>query len=440
MIKLRDYQESLANQVRRSFASGHKRVLAVLPCRAGKTWLFAYVAERHLKINDENYVWFLVHRRELVDQAKKVFEVNGIDTSRVLFGMIPTLYRHISEYHAPTLIIEDEAHHNNKAGKMWSTITDTYPNVPMVGLTATPARLDGAPLGDVFDDMCVGVGCDFLTERGFLSPYDYYAPKKLSGFNEKGNDYDMSSVEELLLKSRIMGDVMKYLDLNRKTIVYCPTIDYSRKLVEQIGPLARHVDGETPDDERKQAMDDFRSGKVRVLSNYALFGEGVDVPDCDCVIMLRPTLSVSLYIQMAMRCLTYFPNKRAVIYDFVGNAYRHGMPTEKRDWSLEGKMKCPNPSGEAEVKIRQCSKCFRVYQGTDRICPYCGNDNGKTRKEIQQEKEEELERITKIEKKKARMEQGMAKTMEDLIKIAKQRGYKNPRGWAWYIYNSRRST
>ena len=103
-------------------------------------------------------------------------------------------------------------------------------------------------------------------------------------------------------------------------------------------------------------------------------------------------------------------------------------------------MKCPNPSGEAEVKIRQCSKCFRVYQGTDRICPYCGNDNGKTRKEIQQEKEEELERITKIEKKKARMEQGMAKTMEDLIKIAKQRGYKNPRGWAWYIYNSRRST
>lgn len=438
MIKLRDYQESLANSVRASFSQGHKRVLAVLPCRAGKTWLFAYVAERHLKISEDNYVWFLVHRKELVDQAKAVFENNGLDTSRVLFGMIPTLYRHIHEYRAPTLIIEDEAHHNTRAGKMWTTITDTYPNVPMVGLTATPARLDGAPLGDVFDDMCIGVGCDFLTKRGYLAPYDYYAPKSLNDYSERGNDFDMESVEMSLLKSKIMGDVMKYLDLSRKTIIYCPTLKYSRRLVEQIGPLARHVDGETPDDERKQAMDDFRSGKVRVLSNYALFGEGVDVPDCDCVIMLRPTLSVSLYIQMAMRCLTYFPNKRAVIYDFVGNAYRHGMPTEQRDWSLEGKMKCPNPSGEKEVKIRECSNCLRVYQGQDRICPYCGHDNGKTRREIEQDKKDELERITKIEKRKLRQEQGMAETMEDLIKIAKTRGYKNPRGWAWYVYNSRR--
>ena len=138
-----------------------------------------------------------------------------------------------------------------------------------------------------------------------------------------------------------------------------------------------------------------------------------------------------------MRCLRPAPNKRAVIYDFVGNCFRHGMPTDDREWSLATKTKCRNESALPEVTCRQCSNCFRVYAGTDRICPYCGFDNGKTKAEIKREQDAELEKITELQKRKDRMEQGQARTYEQLVALAKSRGYSNPYGWAWMIIKAR---
>jgi len=135
--------------------------------------------------------------------------------------------------------------------------------------------------------------------------------------------------------------------------------------------------------------------------------------------------------------LTPRVGKRAIILDFVGNVFTHGMPTEKRIYTLINTIKIKNSSREPDIIARECNNCLRVYKGTSPICPYCGFNNGKTQKEMEQDKKTELERIAEINKNNARREVGMAKTEAELIEIGKRRGYKNPRYWARTILTAR---
>jgi len=423
---LRGYQQELISNTRNSFHN-FKRPLVVLPCGAGKTVCFADMASKHIR-KFNGYVWFLVHRRELIQQTELVFKEFGISRDNVFIGMVQTVTRNLDKYKRPTLIIFDEAHHAK--AKTWTNIIDHYKDVPMIGLTATPCRRDGKPLGDIFDVMVQGVESDWLIEHNFLAEYDYYAPPVTNmEWKMKGVDYDLSDVTASLLKSKIYGEIEKYISLERKTIIYSPSIEFSKSLCERIG--ATHFDGNTPKAEREKIVTAFKEGKIRILSNVDLIGEGFDVPDCDCVILLRPTMSLSLYIQQSMRCLR--PGKKAVIYDLVGNVYRHGMPTEKRAWSLVKRISRKR-SAEADVLVRQCKKCRLVYSGNLRICPYCGNDNGQTRKQIEEEEKLELVKIKKLERRKV----GMAHSFEELVAIGNARGYKNSKYWARMVLANRK--
>lgn len=320
--------------------------------------------------------------------------------------------------------------------KTFNRILEAFP-APCVGLTATPARLDGSGLGQIFDAMWTGPDPDWFVERGWLSEYDYFAPKVNlydAKWMPKGADFDQQDASDKLDKIGIYGDIRKYLDPRRKTIVYAPTVAMSRKVAEEIGPMARHFDGDTPKAERDATMDAFRRGDIRVLCNCELIGEGVDVPDCDCVMLLRPTKSTALYIQQSMRCLRPNPGKKAVIYDFVGNVFRHGLPTQHHEWSLNGRVKAHKETeAEDDFAIRICSACMRAYRGKDRICPYCGHDNGKTRAEIEEEKEAELEQIRELK----RDERKKAWTFEQLVELGRSRGYRNPVGWAYCVMRGR---
>jgi superfamily II DNA or RNA helicase len=435
-MQLRDYQIESINATRNEFRTGKKSPCVVLPCGGGKTVCFAFMADQHIKIKTDNFVWFLVHRRELIDQTERTFRDFGIPTERVLIGMVQTVSRNTDKYPAPSLIIFDECHH--ATAKTWTRIINAFPDVPVVGLTATPARTDGTGLGAVFDSLVLGPSAEELMEKGYLCKYDYYAPKTTDIFalKNRGADYDMQDLSEQFMKSKICGDVKKYLDPRRKTIIYCPTIELSKSLEAEIFG-AKHFDGNTSKTERAEIVEKFRTGKIRVLLAVDLIGEGFDVPDCDAVILLRPTKSTILYIQQSMRCLRPAPGKRAVIYDMVGNCFRHGLPTETREWSLTGRITCKNESAEPDILVRQCKTCLRVYSGTGRICPYCGEEQPKTRREIEQDEKAELERIEKIERRNKRKEQGRAETLEELIAIGHSRGYKNPVFWARMVYNSR---
>jgi superfamily II DNA or RNA helicase len=445
-MKLRDYQQDALNKVKYDLIN-KQDVCCVLPCGAGKTILFAYMAQNHIKLSQNNRVWFIVHRKELIDQTLEKFEEIGIHSDRIEIHMVQTLANKIKKGkidYKPTMLIADEAHHT--CAKTWKTVIDYCDTAYKIGLTATPCRLDGQGLGSIFDKLEIGVSAKYLIENEFLSPYDYYAPKINVNFQEfktKGSDYDNAQVTELFEKSKIYGNVVsEYLKLGKgkKSILYSPSIDFSIKICNEFknyGINAVHFDGNTDKKERDRIVNDFKNGKIDILSNVDLIGEGFDVPDCECCLLLRPTKSVALYIQQSMRCMRYKPNKRATIIDYVGNVFRHDMPDSDREWTLEGKVKCQNASAEKDIVSRECQKCHRVYSGVGRFCPYCGNDNHKTRKQIEQEEQAELERITEIEKINKRREMGMARSFEQLVELGRQRGYKNPRYWAQQVWNSR---
>ena len=433
-MKLRGYQEDLINETRRVFIN-YKRPLVVLPCGAGKTVCFAEMAHMHIEKKSKNNVWFLVHRKELIDQTLETFEEFGIQLNNVYVGMVQTVSRNLDKYKRPTMIIFDEAHHAK--AKTWTRIIDKFSDVPMVGLTATPNRLDGKPLGYIFDKIVQGVSNDWLIKNEYLSTYDYYAPPVLDmQFKTRGADYDLDAFTAELLKSKIYGNIKKYINPQRKTIIYCPSIKFSQALSQKIG--ATHFDGSTPKKERERIVQDFKEGKIRILSNVDLIGEGFDVPDCDTVILLRPTMSLSLYIQQSTRCLRPMENKKAIIYDLVGNVYRHGLPTDAREWSLTQEIKIGSKHAEPGVVARQCKNCLLVFAGNKPVCPYCGHDNGKTKQQIEHDEEVELERIKKVEKRNKRREVGMAKSLNELIAIGRKRNYKNPEYWARTIIRSRK--
>ena len=438
MMNLRDYQIDEINKVRDAFRKGKKKVLAVLPCGAGKTVVFAYMSSKNIQLKDDNRVLFLVHRKELVDQTVATFERFGLMNPRINVSMVQTLANRIDTIERPSLIVCDECHHI--LAKTYQKIITRFSDVPLVGLTATPCRLDGKGLGDVFDDMEIGVTSKWLIENGYLCQYDYFAPKinlQDAKFATRGGDFDTQDVANKLDAAGIYGDVIKYFDPKKKTIIYAPTLELSKKMVdainEQYPGTAVHFDGDTPKGERNEIIEKFRKGEIRCLSNRDLIGEGFDVPDCECCMLLRPTKSLSLYIQQAMRCMRPNGEKRAIIYDFVGNCYRHGLPDEDRDWSLTGKLKkCRDDNSTEEVSCRTCQGCFRVYAGVSRTCPYCGFDNGKTLHQIQVDKEKELEEIKELEKKKQhqwRIEEAKCRSYDDFLVLARRRGYDS--GWAY---------
>lgn len=434
-MELRDYQTDLIDATRDAFRCGYTRPLVVLPPGGGKTVCFAHMASEHVR-RHAGYVWFLVHRRELVAQATETFTAWGLTDTHIFVGMVQTIARHPERYKKPTLIIFDEAHHATATS--WRKITDYFAGVPLIGLTATPVRLNGDALGAVFDTLVLGRDAPWLISHNYLAPYDYYAPRAVDirTVRMRGADYDPDEATEVIMKSQIYGDVARYIDPSRRTIIYTPSVRMSRDLASRI-PGVVHFDATTPTRERDRIIADFRAGRITALSNVDLVGEGFNVPDCDTVVMLRPTQSVALYIQQSMRCMRYVTDKRATIYDLVGNVYRHGMPTDDRAWSLSGRIRAHNPSGEPDVVCRQCERCYRVYAGTKTICPYCAHDNGKTRREIEADAEAELERVTSVQRIEQRRQQGMAKTYSELVTLGRERGYKNPESWARYIVASR---
>ena len=139
-----------------------------------------------------------------------------------------------------------------------------------------------------------------------------------------------------------------------------------------------------------------------------------------------------------MRALRFKPNKRATIYDLVGNVFTHGLPTQYSNWELAGTMRKTYKQAD-EVMVRMCDECYRVYAGVQPLCPYCEHDNGKTQAEIKADEKAELERIEDLKRKEQRIEQGRAQTLDELIELGRKRGYKNPSHWARRVYNNRRN-
>lgn len=340
------------------------------------------------------------------------------------------------------------------AADSYKKIYDYYKNAIIIGYTATPCRLDGLALGDIYQKIIKGPTVKYLIKNGAISPFDYYAPKiniDMSKVKTNDSDYNQKDLEEVMTNSKIYGDIIanyEKLAKGKQAIAYCVSIKHAQEICDlfnENGYEAKCIHSKIPKKEREQILADFKEKKFKIIVSVDCISEGISLPTCEVCLMLRPTQSYALYVQQGMRALTPHPEKKAIIIDYVGNVYRHGMLDEEEEFPLTGRKKCKNPSGEPEILVRTCQNCLRTYSGISSACPYCGFENGKTKKQIEHDEKAELERITAIEKKEKRMEVGMQRTFEGLIEIARERGYSP--GWCikqaqikhidirWDLYN-----
>lgn len=453
-LTLRNYQEIIINNCRNAFKNRYKKLCCVLPCGAGKTAIFCYLAYLNTIKKPSNRVLILLHRKELLKQTAEAFQTFQISTDHINIAMIQSFKNTLKTGVKPySLIIIDECHH--AISNSFKAVLKAYSKTALIGFTATPARLDGKPLGEIFDCLIVGVDYAYLIENKYLVDYDYYSPDLNFDFSKwklKSGDFDTADNALHLDKKAIYGNVLKYIDLSKKTIIYSPTVEYSKKLEAQINehfsaPVAREFNGTTPQSERDQIITDFKNGKIKILINVDLIGEGFNVPSCDCVFLLRATQSLILYIQQAGRALRADPSnpsKRASIYDFVGNIYRFGFPDAPRVWSLSAPIKNTHKHETIHdsLIIKTCPRCLRSFMPSQmlvgRLCPFCNAPLPLNIREIQVQQKKELALIKKSQLVENRKECGRCRSFQQLKKLGEERGYAHPAQWAFHVLKNRK--
>ncbi|MGK4106154.1 DEAD/DEAH box helicase [Limosilactobacillus vaginalis] len=462
MFKLRSYQQETIDKVYQSMRSGHRRIVVQQPPRTGKTVIMAEIARKTTAKG--NRVMFIIHRKEVLEQAIETFKLQGVDMNLTTMGMVQTLTRRINQLDKPQLILVDEAHH--ALAKSYLNILDAFPNAYVLYFTATPIRTGHDQLDKIADDIVTGKSIKWLTGHHFLAPFHYYGLGDIdrSKLRKSNGDYSSESMDQAI-SHEIYGHIVEQyqrLAKGKQAVVYCHSIESAKKITqqfEQAGITAAEVDGNTEVALRDELVQKFRDQKLTILANVNLFTEGVDLPNVDCVIMARPTSSLALYLQFSMRCLNPRKGKTAIIIDHVDNFLTFGLPNNDRNWSEaivtkdKRKAKLSTENGPA---IAQCNYCFGTFyrdQIVDDCCPLCGHELKKKTKDykivnvdLQEIKENQAVNHRKAMIQKILSDQVMANvadksvgqlhTLKEFQAYAKLHSYSP--GWAWYQFNNRR--
>ncbi|MDK7064687.1 helicase-related protein [Lactobacillus crispatus] len=440
MFQLFDYQQDLVDKARNDLAAGNQGVLIVSPPGSGKSVVISEIAR--LTVKKGGHVLFFVHRQELVKQIKDSFKQQGVDLNHCTIMTVGKVANRLKILPKPNLIIVDESQHSR--AKTYLKIFGYYNDVPRLGFTGSPWRLSGKGFKDIYSAMIEGPTTKWLIEHHKLAPFTVYGyqlgNKDLLKKSSTG-DYTSKSMDDFT-KSIIHGDIVKsWLKFakDRKTIIYCHSTSFSKIVAQEFrsaGINAAHADAKTPSNERNKIMDSFKQGQIKILCNVDLVSEGFNVPDCSCVVLLRPTESLVVYLQQSMRAMRYQPNKHAIIIDQVGNFERFGLPDTDYKWTLEDREKHPRKdSGSTEgLQIKTCPDCFAVIKAECVKCPICGHDFSIEIRKIKQKKDQEL-RAIKAEKFHidliAKKKVSELTSFKELTMYAKAKHYKN--GWAWHM-------
>ena len=396
------------------WSRGMINVLGILATGGGKTVLKAGVAKA---LNEPTIA--IAHRGELVTQISKAFAREGIrhriigppnlrractaehiddlgcdwidPGARMGIASVDTLLNYSDPWlDSIRLWLGDEAHHFLRANK-WGEAVSKLRNARGLGVTATGRRPDGYGLGahadGVFHSIVEGPHPRALIDRGYLSDYRAFAPPSdidYSGIaiSSTTGDYSLPQLRAVVHRSTtIVGDVVQHylrIAAGKQAICFAVDIEEATRYAEgfrQAGVNAEVVTGKTPDPLRRHIIREFRAGRIKVLVNVDLFGEGFDVPACEVVIMVRKTESFVVYAQQFGRALRKFPGKPyGIIIDHVGNIDRHRLPDAYRPPTLDRRDKRSRSQQDDVIPTRTCTNvmCMSVYERVYFCCPYCG--------------------------------------------------------------------
>lgn len=439
-FSLRDYQKELITDIIESMKRGNRKIMVQSPPRSGKTVVMAYIAKN--ATDKGNTVLFFSHRKEINEQVVNTFQRNGVDMNLVTIDSVGKISRRLEILTQPSLILIDEAHHVK--AKTYLKIIEHFKDSVILMFTGTPVRLDGSGFDDIADDLIIGKSVKWLQENGNIAPFKYYAPSLVdtTRLKKRAGEFTKASIDESM-KRVIYGDVIAHyekLAKGKQAIIYTHSVEASENVsnaFKNAGYTSIAISGKTPPETRERAMRTFRDGELKIMVNCELFTEGIDLPNVDVCIMLRPTQSLSLYLQFAMRALNPRDGKTAIIIDHVGNVDRHGLPNADRDWSLKGIEKTKKKTKLGEPTTRTCDDCYATFWSVERICPMCGYENKPTKEEIEIIREIQLEerRQEVASKVETFVTSDQCQTVEELKEFAKQRGYKP--GWVYHQQKNR---
>lgn len=353
-MKLRPYQQEAYLKVREAFR-GVQRVCMQLPTGAGKTAVFTSMAATSSSRGWNT--WIVVPRNELLQQASDSLLGVGVKHGVIAAGRYEsraydvhvvskdTLTRRLDKNDVrrpPQLLIVDEAH---LALDRYLAFAAAFPEAKMLGVTATPERLDGRGLSELYQRLVLGPQIPFLIEKGFLSPCRYFSPPidGLDKVRRVGTEYNSNDLDELLKTRRVYGEAIEHYRRHadhRPALVYCRSVQAADDTAQRFcaaGYRFANIDGTMTYAQRKMLINGLKTGELDGLTSCELITYGLDVPRVECVIMLRPTMSRALFMQMVGRGLRVWPGKTdLIVLDHVGNLQEHGHPFADHDWNFDG--------------------------------------------------------------------------------------------------------
>jgi len=440
MNELRDYQVSAVKSARALVKQGRRRIILQAPTGAGKSVIVREIIS--LLSNKGRRAVFVAPRLEIVEQLSAHLDSVGIEHG-ILQGThwrtrpwLPvqvatsgTLMRR--EAAPPDVLFLDEAHLHIDVAK---TLVGRFPKSLVIGTTATPIRLDGRGLGEVYEAIVPVVSVRSLIDTGYLCPFRIFAPSDpdLSAVRTTAGDFNKKDLRGIMDTPCVIGNVIetwRRLANGQSTIVFATGVEASKRLAQafrDVGVNACHVDAETPGGDRQRIVRDLGSGALTIACNVELFTYGLDVPRVSCVSLARPTQSLALHLQMIGRGLRPAPGKDILtVLDHSSNTMRHDLPDVPREWSLTGVVR-RRPTEQAPGLRLPCPVCFAVSPASAVVCVLCGAFFPK-KPRIVLERPGELREVT-LASRAGRFDPEMrARMLAKWIRDGRERGYAGTR-------------
>lgn len=374
MTALRPYQETLYNQARESLKN-NRAVLLQLATGGGKTPVMAAMCESVTEKGKR--AWIVVPRKELLNQASAHLSKWGVQHGIIAAGQAEsrafkihvvskdTLIRRYDKIkNWPDLLLMDEAHlYIDRQIEIISHLPETS---KIIGMTATPERLDGRGLSEVYTSLIEGSSIPDLIRQGYLTDLEYYAPplEGLSDLKYKGTEIDEETFEELLQRKKVYGKVIEHYQKygkNKAALIFCRSVKSAHHTAQEFknhGFKAEAIDGTMPDKTVSQILEKHRQGEIQIICNCLLATYGVDIPRVEYIADISPTLSLALYMQKIGRGLRPFQGKEKLIYmDHVNQILEHGVNgipphyLEKINWNFYGTEKRKRDKTLKNVKL-----------------------------------------------------------------------------------------
>ncbi|MEE8262776.1 MAG: DEAD/DEAH box helicase [Gammaproteobacteria bacterium] len=461
-MTLRPYQVGAVEDLRSLARQSHKRIILQAGTGSGKTIIACEIIKS--AIAKSKSVLFLAHRRELIDQCGAKLSMYGVPHGIIMAGRRRDPGQQVQVASIQTLtaravnsdrmrmppadlIVLDECHRS--LAKTYVDLIELFPHAVTLGLTATPCRGDGRGLGEIYTAMAHAPPIKELINQGFLVPIRYYEPERpdLRGVKVRLGDYVESELEVRMDTDQLVGSVVENwgrLAEGRKTVVFASGVKHSIHLTREFcaaGVNSEHIDGNTPDEDRRRILNGLQFGDVQVVTNCMVLTEGWDSPPVSACVLARPTKSLLLYIQMAGRALRPHPGKKdCLIIDHSAAVLEHRFLDEPIPWSLEGEEKVQDRRDEIAAEKREpkpvtCPDCKSVFKGLAK-CRACGWEPKASGEDVAWKSGELVEaRKGKESKKNEYSPKQKAQWLGQLKMVMEQRGYQE--GWAAHTYRKK---